>query len=439
MDINAFRVDKGGDPELIRESQRKRFAEVGVVDEVIELDKQWIKARFELDQVRKEFKQANKAVGLKKKEGGNAEDELAAAREIEGKLQGFVTKEKDLKSQLDAKVSTIGNFVHDSVIVSNDEKDNEIVVEHGECRDNEGCLTHNELLWMIGGYDFEHGAKIAGHRGYFFTDIGVALNQALVNYSLGFLYKRKYKLLQTPFMMNKDVMARVAQLSQFDEELYKVIGDDEKYLIATSEQPIAAFHLEERIDPKLLPIRYGGYSTCFRKEAGAHGRDTWGIFRVHQFEKIEQFCLTKPDESWEMHEEMLKTAEEFHQSLGLAYRVVNIVSGELNNAAAKKYDLEGWFPGLNTYRELVSCSNCTDYQSRQLDIKMMQPNVNVHMLNSTLCATGRVICCLLETYQTGKGINVPEPLQPYLAPYLEDPTFIPFVNNKPKKGKGKKK
>jgi len=164
-------------------------------------------------------------------------------------------------------------------------------------------------------------------------------------------------------------MAATAQLEQFDDELYKVIGDDEKYLIATSEQPISAFHYKEWLNPKDLPLRYGGVSSCFRKEAGAAGKDTWGIFRVHQFDKVEQFVLTTPEKSWEEHENMLKVSEEYFQSLGIPYRVVSIVSGELNNAASKKYDLEGWFPGFNEFRELVSCSNCTDYQSRSLKIR----------------------------------------------------------------------
>lgn len=205
----------------------------------------------------------------------------------------------------------------------------------------------------------------------------------------------------------------------------------EKYLIATSEQPLAAMHLGEWLNPGDLPIRYAGYSTCFRKEAGAYGRDTWGIFRVHQFEKIEQFVITSPKDSWEMHETMLEYAEEFHKSLGLPYQVVNIVSGELNAAAAKKYDLECWFPGLNAYRELVSCSNCTDYQARRMEIrygaKQDATKTYVHMLNSTLCATGRAICCILENNQTEKGILVPDVLQPYLEPYLEDKTIIPYI------------
>ena len=215
-------------------------------------------------------------------------------------------------------------------------------------------------------------------------------------------------------MMNKDVMAGVAQLEQFDEELYKVVGGgdvEDKYLIATSEQPICAYHKDEWMEETQLPLRYAGVSTCFRKEAGKHGKDTWGIFRVHQFEKVEQFVLCEGDldTSKRMQDEMIKTAEEFYQSLGFPYHVINIVSGALNNAAIQKLDLECWFPGYNAYRELVSCSNCTDYQSRAMEIRCGVKKMGdtqkkyVHMLNATLCATGRAICCLLENYQVRAG------------------------------------
>lgn len=210
------------------------------------------------------------------------------------------------------------------------------------------------------------GSKIAGHRGYFLTNDGIDLNQALITYGLHFLRKRGYRNIQPPFMMNKDMMAKTAQLDQFDEELYKVIADDdEKYLIATSEQPISAYHSGEWFEsPETqLPLRYAGYSTCFRKEAGSAGRDMWGIFRVHQFEKVEQFCITSPDKSWEALDQMIGFSEEFYQSLGIPYRVVAIVSGALNLAAAQKYDLEAWFPFQGAYKELVSCSNCTDYRA----------------------------------------------------------------------------
>lgn len=242
----------------------------------------------------------------------------------------------------------------------------------------EGIISHHEVLARLEAYDTERGVKISGHRGFFLTGDGVDLNQALINYGLDFLRKKAFKKIMTPFLMRREIMAQTAQLSEFDEELYKVrvhrghdrvrltlqvTGDTEdKYLIATSEQPISAFHSEESIEPKNLPIKYAGYSTCFRKEAGSHGRDTWGIFRVHQFEKVEQFCITDPESSAAMLNEMIANSEEFYQSLEIPYRVVGIVSSALNNAAAIKYDLEAWFPYQGEYKELVSCSNCTDYR-----------------------------------------------------------------------------
>jgi len=238
-------------------------------------------------------------------------------------------------------------------------------------------------------------------------------------------------------------MAECAQLSQFDDELYKVTGEgDDKYLIATSEQTLCAMHRQAWFEKTDLPKRYVGYSTCFRKEVGSHGRDTLGIFRIHQFEKIEQFVVCSPEgnESWEMMEEMLANAEAFYQGLDLPYHVVNIVSGELNNAAAKKYDLEAWFPASKTHRELVSCSNCTDYQARRLDVRLRVPkgpggdqggNRCVHMLNSTLTATERTMCCVLENYQTPDGVRVPEVLKPFMAGV----EFIPFRKEIDAKGK----
>jgi seryl-tRNA synthetase len=313
--------------------------------------------------------------------------------------------------------------------------------------------SHVDLVAMIDGYDAERGSNVAGGRGYFLRNATVFLSNALQNLALRELFERGYVPLYTPFFMRKDMMTRVAQLSQFDEELYKVVGNrsevkedkevEEKYLIATSEQPIAAYHADEWMDAKKLPIKYAGLSSCFRQEVGSHGRDTRGIFRVHQFEKVEQFCITSPQESWNMLEQMVNTAESFCQLLKIPYRVVNIVSGSLNNAAALKYDIEAWFPGSRAFRELVSCSNCTDYQSRSMMIRYGQtkaqtgPVEYVHMLNGTMCATTRVICAILENYQTEDGIVVPEVLRPLMpAQYREK---IPFVCAAPIEDDKKKK
>lgn len=309
--------------------------------------------------------------------------------------QAFLDSATQKEAALKTKVKSIGNIVHDSVSLSlqgklsfwrvsyhpgrilnvisqvpvSDNEDNNAIqrtwAPPGVAVEKKDVLSHHEVLLRLDGYDPDRGTKVVGHRGYFLKQWGVFLNQALINYGLEYLSQKGFTPLQTPQFMLKDYMGKTAQLEQFDEELYKVIDGEpqnDKYLIATSEQPISAFHADEWIIAKELPIKYAGFSTCYRREAGSHGRDAWGIFRVHQFEKVEQFVLTDPEKSWEMFDEMFSTSEGFYQSLGLPYQVVAIVSGALNNAAAKKYDLEAWFPFQGEYKELVSCSNCTDYQ-----------------------------------------------------------------------------
>ncbi|KAI9140081.1 cytoplasmic serine-tRNA ligase Srs1 [Paraphysoderma sedebokerense] len=441
IDINLLRADKGGNPDLVRDSQRKRGAPVSSVDETIELDKQWIKIRFSLDEMNKKLNAIKKDIGQKMKAKEDATELKAEKGRLEEEQKRIIENEKKAEEALKEKLWNLGNIVHPSVIDSMDEANNEIVRKWPENvvpEKKTDILSHHEVLTRIEGYDPERGVNVAGHRGYFLTDNGVDLILALIQYGLAFLKARGYKKLMTPYMIKKDVMAKTAQLSQFDEELYKVSGESEdKYLIATSEQPISAFHMGEWIPEDKLPLRYAGFSSCFRKEAGAHGKDTWGIFRVHQFEKVEQFVLTEPEKSWEMLDEMINASEAFYQSLKLPYRVVSIVSGALNNAAAKKYDLEAWFPYQGEYKELVSCSNCTDYQSRRLEIRCGGKKMGerekkyVHCLNSTLTACERALCCILENYQTPDGVTVPEVLRPFMGGV----EFIPFTAEL--KGKGK--
>ncbi|KAK9463322.1 uncharacterized protein V1516DRAFT_667449 [Lipomyces oligophaga] len=441
LDIQMFLEDKGGNPEAIRKSQAARGASVELVDEIINEYKEWTKIRFELDEINKSQNKLQKEIALKYKAKEDASGLLKAKEELSAKKADLVKRETEADSQLRAKVYTVGNIVHESVPVSMDEADNSLVrtwCPEGVTVEKRDCLSHHEVLTRIDGYDPERGAKLSGHRGFFLRNYGVFLNQALINYGLSFLVGKGYDALQAPVMMNKDVMAKTAQLSEFDEELYKVLdGQDEKYLIATSEQPISAYHSDEWFEQpaQQLPKRYVGYSSCFRREAGSHGKDAWGIFRVHAFEKIEQFVITEPEKSWEEFERMIAHSEEFYQSLKLPYRIVGIVSGELNNAAAKKYDLEAWFPFQGEYKELVSCSNCTDYQSRNLEIRCgikklnQREKVYVHCLNSTLTATERTLCCILENYQTEDGFKVPEVLRKWIP---GEPEFIPFVKELPK-------
>eukprot|EP01114_Cavostelium_apophysatum_P024638 TRINITY_DN970_c0_g1_i1.p1 TRINITY_DN970_c0_g1~~TRINITY_DN970_c0_g1_i1.p1 ORF type:complete len:479 (-),score=194.71 TRINITY_DN970_c0_g1_i1:43-1479(-) len=457
LDIQLFRKDQGGDPQLVIESQKRRYADEKAVQAVIDKDDEWKKADHDVSRFGKRRNDLIKEIGQKMKNKEDATELKKEKEEVEKQIAEAEKRREELDVERTKLLGPIGNLVHESVPVSKDEDNNAIVAQWGELKTESTFKHHHELLYLIDGYDAPRGVNVAGHRAYFLRGVGVQLNYAIQQYGMDFLRRRKYTLLQPPYFMKKDVMANTAQLEQFDEELYKVVGgaqdeEKEKYLIATSEQPISALHMNEWLEPKQLPIRYGGISTCFRKEAGAHGKDNWGIFRVHQFEKVEQFCITAPGEdSWKMHEEMLQISKDFYQSLGIPYRVVSIVSGALNNAAAKKYDLEGWFPGFHgkdkdgkdingEFRELVSCSNCTDYQSRNMGIRYGTTSQNakekkfVHLLNSTLCATTRTICVILENYQTEKGVKVPE----VLRPYMDGLEFMEFVHTELKVSKGAK-
>ncbi|EQK98236.1 hypothetical protein G6O67_004069 [Ophiocordyceps sinensis] len=447
LDVNDFIADRGGNPEKIRDSQRRRHASVEVVDEVIALFEDHRKTQYSATQINGKINEVQKQIGAKKKAKENADDLVQKKKDIEKEKKNLVESAGEKDRLLKSKLRSIGNIVHESVPVSDNEDNNEVLrkwAPDGLAVEQRDVLSHHEVLSRLDGYDPDRGVKVVGHRGYFLRQWGVFLNQALINYGLEFLTQRGYTALQTPQFMLKDLMAKTAQLEDFDEELYKVVDGDEKndkYLIATSEQPISAYHADEWLIAKDLPIKYAGFSSCYRREAGSHGRDAWGIYRVHQFEKIEQFLLTDPEKSWESLDEMMAVSEEFYKSLGLPYRVITIVSGALNNAAAKKLDLEAWFPFQGEYKELVSCSNCTDYQSRSLEIRFGAKSQTdtkkkyVHCLNATLCATTRTMCCILENYQTVEGLRVPEPLRKYLP---GAPDSIPFTRELPKESTSQK-
>ncbi|XP_022649289.1 probable serine--tRNA ligase, cytoplasmic [Varroa jacobsoni] len=479
LELDDFRDDIGGSAERIRKNQANRFKDVGLVDKVVELHNEWRQQRFILDEWNRLRNTCSKAIGEKKKKKepeGEAciSGDFAFSHELQadtirsltvnqikslvGKVADAIEKTNkrlvELEEERNENLREVANWLGEGVVISDNEDNNEVIRTYGNCTVTKK-YSHVDLIVMIDGMDGERGTVVAGGRGYFLKGPAVFLEQALLQLALQTLLKKGYTPLYTPFFMRKAVMQQVAQLSQFDEELYKVIGKgsekadekelDEKYLIATSEQPICAFHRDEWLAPQDLPIKYAGLSTCFRQEVGSHGRDTSGIFRVHQFEKVEQFVITSPNdgESWKAFDEMIGNAEGFCQALNLPYRIVNIVSGALNNAAAKKFDLEAWFPASGAFRELVSCSNCLDYQSRRLLIrygqtkKMNEKAQYVHMLNATMCATTRVICCILENYQEEDGIRVPEVLRSWMPEqYCQK---IPFVKPAPIEEEAKKK
>jgi len=294
IDIQDFITERGGDPQKIRESQKKRNAPVELVDEVIQLFEEHRRTQYEATQMNSKINEVQKAIGLKKRAKENADDLLKEKNDWTEKKKAQEELAAQKQKELQAKAKRVGNYVHPSVPVSLTEDDNSLIRDwkpEGTTVEKKDCLSHHEVLYRLGGYDPDRGVKVVGHRGYCLTGMGLFLNLALVNYGLQFLYEKGYQPNAPPYMMLRDQMAKTAQLEQFDEELYKVTEDandptSDKYLIATSEQPLSALHADEWIQTTELPIKYAGFSTCFRKEAGSHGRDAWGIFRVHQFEKV---------------------------------------------------------------------------------------------------------------------------------------------------------
>ncbi|KIW98482.1 serine-tRNA ligase [Cladophialophora bantiana CBS 173.52] len=439
-------IRRGGDPQKVIDSLQKRYAPTEIVDEVIALWNDAYQTRYKASQFGAKINAVQKEIGQLKKAKQDADHLLQEKANLEKEKKKIEEEATEKERLRDRKCKLIGNYVHDSVPVNDNEDFNEVVTKwapEGFTEEKRDCLSHHEVMTRAEVYDGERGVKLVGHRGYFLRKWGVLLNQALINYGLHFLVSKGYDPLQPPYFMKAEYMAKTAQLEQFDEELYKVIEDkdaEDKFLIATSEQPISAMFADEWLTEKDLPKKFAGYSSCFRKEAGAHGRDAWGEIRSSVLigaVQIEQFLFVKPEESWQALEDMKSIAEEFYQSLKLPYRVVAIVSGALNNAAAKKYDLEAWFPYQNEYKELVSCSNCTDYQTRELEIRYGQKKgaidarkTYVHALNGTLCATERTLCCLVENYQREDGIEVPEVLRRYMPPGTPD--IIPYTKDLPK-------
>jgi seryl-tRNA synthetase len=264
--------------------------------------------------------------------------------------------------------------------------------------------------------DIEKASEVSGKRFYYLKNELVMLDFALQKFALDILFKKGYILMSPPPMLRRFAYEKMVSMEDFEEVMYK-IEDEDLYLIATSEHSIGAYHLNEVLEAKKLPLKYAGISPCYRKEAGSHGKDTKGIFRVHNFNKIEQFVFCRPEDSWKIHEELLAVSEEIFQKLELPYRVVNVCTGDMGGIAAKKYDMEVWMPGQDTYREVVSCSNCTDYQARRLNVKYDEHGKRqlVHTLNSTAIATSRVMVAMMENFQNkDSSFNIPKALWPYM-------------------------
>ena len=417
------------------------------LDSLFNADKQRRDLIVELQHVKHQKNILSKEISEMKKKKEDVSLKIHEMGKI-GREISRLEEETKINEELFSKyIRSLPNFFHETVPLGKDENDNKIIREYNgkfkalknpiesNEKSNSGVILNKELPGILqmknhidltnglGLIDLERAGKISGSRFYFLRNEMVKLSMALSNFAIDYLIKEGYTIVQPPFMIRRDAMEGAVILSDFEETIYKIENED-LYMIGTSEHPLASMHMNEILNGKNLPIRYGGISTCFRKEAGAHGKDMKGLFRVHQFEKVEQFIFCKPEESWKEHERLLQITEKFYEILEIPFRTIILCSGDLGKVSAKTYDIEAWFPAQNSYREICSCSNCTDYQARSLRIRYRNnPNDEtslVHTLNSTLVAIQRTLVAILENYQTRKGtILVPEALKKYMGDIIE--------------------
>ncbi|RME55378.1 serine--tRNA ligase [Candidatus Woesearchaeota archaeon] len=416
LDINLFRQN----PDIVRQNLKRRKDEERLkqVDEIIKLDNGWRRKKVEVDNLRSKRNELTKKIQELKKQKKDAQDIINEAREVGEQLKDAEELMLFYKQKLDALLKSMPNIMHESVPYGKDDTENVEVKKWGAPRKFEFELkSHVELGENLGLLEFDKSAKISGSGFYFMKGDLALLNQALIRFAIDHMMRKGYLYVEPPLMIRRKPYEGVTDLNDFENVMYKIENDD-LYMIATSEHPLVSQYMDEVLSPDELPIKLCGYSMCFRREVGSHGIDTKGLYRTHQFNKVEQVVICKPEDSWELHKEIVQNTEDFFQALELPYRIVNICTGDLGIVAAKKYDIEVWMPRQGKYAEAGSASNCTDYQARRLNIKYGQEGGEkflVHTLNNTVVATSRALVAIMENYQNEDGtITVPKVLVPYM-------------------------
>ena len=410
------------EPEKIKEMLKDRAVEFDL-EKMLELNRVRKDMMQQTDELKQKRNQMSMKIATEKKAGNDASELLQEMSQISSKLDDMENQRKTIDDDYHKLSFSIPNMIHDSVPKGPDESFNKQVRTWGDVpKFDFEVKDHIDLGLGLDIVDLERASKTAGARFYYLKGGLVKLGQALTAFALDFVSKRDYNLIQPPYMINRQSMEGAVIADDFEEVIYKV-QDEDLFLIGTSEHAIASMHYDEILEGGKIPLRYASVSPCFRKEAGAHGKDQKGIFRVHQFEKIEQFIFCRPEESWDEHEKMIKNTEEFYQELEIPYRLMLLSSGDMGKVSAKTYDIEAWMSGQNAYREIVSCSNCLDYQSRRLKIRFREKSNEdtkyIHTLNSTLVAIERTMVAILENNQTKDGhVEVPKVLQKYFGDNL---------------------
>ncbi len=418
LDLNLIREN----PDIVRKNLEKRgdVEKLKMLDELIEHDEKWRQTLTELNRLRHERNVITVDIANLKKEGKDASEKLDEAIKMLRNIEKLEIKVKEYRNKIDFILLRLPNLIHESVPFGEDDSENVVVKFCGKPPEFDfKAKNHLEIALNLGLIDVNRAAKVAGHGFVYLKEELALLDYAILNYTIDFMRKRGYLLIEPPFMMRKKPYLGVTDLEFFGDQLYKVENED-LYLIATSEHPMAATFMNEVINKEDLPIKFVGVSPCFRKEVGAHGKYTKGLFRMHQFNKIEQFIFCPPEDSWSFHEELQKNAEDLYKSFGLHFRVSNVCTGDIGIIAAKKYDIEVWMAD-GVYREVGSNSNCTDYQARRLNIRYREkegqaPAGFVHTLNNTALATSRTMIAILEQFQRRDGsVLVPQVLRSFMG------------------------
>ena len=414
IDIKFLREN----PDVVRASQKGRGEDVAIVDKVLASDDAKRLAITEFEQLRAQQNVLSKSVGAAK--GDEKAALLANSKELADKVKAADAKRAELEATAQSLAMVISNVLDPDAPIGGEE--DFVIIEHvGTPRDFSAAgfepKDHVELGKILGAIDTERGAKVSGSRSYYLTGVGALLEFALVNYAISSATKAGFIPVIPPVLVKPAAMEGTGFLGQAAENVYHLEKDD-YYLVGTSEVPLAAFHMDEVLDGAKLPLRYAGYSSCFRREAGSYGKDTRGIIRVHQFDKVEMFSFCKPEEAKEEHKRLLQWEKDFLNAMEIPYRVIDVASGDLGSSANRKFDIEAWIPTQVAYREVTSTSNCTEFQGRRLNIRYKDSDGTkaIATLNGTLVAIPRMIVAILENHQNADGtVNVPAALQPFLG------------------------
>lgn len=411
IDIKILREN----PDAVRASQKNRGEDETIVDKVLASDDARRVALSEFETLRAEQNTLSKAVATAK--GDEKSALLENAKTLAGKVKEADTKRAELEEIAKNNIMQLSNILDPSAPIGKEE--DFVVIEHvGTPRTFDfEAKDHVELGKLLGAIDTERGVKVAGSRSYYLTGSGAMLEFALVNYAISSAVQAGFTPVIPPVLVNPSAMEGTGFLGQAAENVYHLEKDD-VYLVGTSEVPLAAFHMDEVLPVEKLPIRYAGYSSCFRREAGTYGKDTRGIIRVHQFDKVEMFSFCHPDQAQEEHKRLLQWEKDFLDAMEIPYRVIDVASGDLGSSANRKFDIEAWIPTQNAYREVTSTSNCTEFQARRLNIRFKDADgtKSVATLNGTLVAIPRMIVAILENHQNADGtVNIPKALQAFLG------------------------